>query len=54
MLSDHDPLTAGFSWTRDSAFQLSDQFGGPHGDYSNDVDSVPAAARAPPAALRPP
>ncbi|MDF3143224.1 MULTISPECIES: jacalin-like lectin [unclassified Streptomyces] len=52
MLSDHDPLTAGFSWTRNSAFQLSDQFGGPHGDYYNDIDSVPAAARATTIGLR--
>ncbi|WP_105969117.1 jacalin-like lectin [Streptomyces geranii] len=52
MLSDHDPLTAGFTWSRNSAFQLSDQFGGPHGDYYNDIDSVPAAARATTIALR--
>ncbi|MFC8516129.1 jacalin-like lectin [Streptomyces sp. NPDC057257] len=52
MLSDHDPITVGFSWSRNSAFQLSDQFGGPHGDYYNDIDSVPAAARATTIALR--
>ncbi|MCH5671010.1 jacalin-like lectin [Streptomyces gilvus] len=46
MLSDHDPITVGFTWSRTSAFQLSDQFGGPHGDYYNDIDSVPAGARA--------
>jgi hypothetical protein len=46
MLSDHDPITATFSWTRNAAFQLSDQLGGPHGDYFNDIDSVPAGARA--------
>ncbi|MFJ3672175.1 jacalin-like lectin [Streptomyces sp. NPDC090106] len=52
MLSDHDPLTVGFTWSRNSAFQLSDQFGGPHGDYFNDIDSVPAAARATTIGLR--
>ncbi|WP_416985392.1 jacalin-like lectin [Streptomyces sp. T028] len=52
MLSDHDPITAGFTWSRNSAFQLSDQFGGPHGDYYNDIDSVPAGARASTIALR--
>ncbi|MFI9832731.1 jacalin-like lectin [Streptomyces sp. NPDC051913] len=52
MLSDHDPLTASFTWSRNAAFQLSDQFGGPHGDYYNDIDSVPAAARAATIALR--
>ncbi|PWI13122.1 endonuclease [Streptomyces sp. Act143] len=46
MLSDHDPVTVGFSWSRNAAFQLSDQFGGPHGDYFTDIDSVPAGARA--------
>ncbi|WP_369250983.1 jacalin-like lectin [Streptomyces sp. R41] len=46
MLSDHDPITVGFTWSRNSAFQLSDQFGGPHGGYFNDIDSVPAGARA--------
>ena len=52
MLSDHDPLTVGFSWSRNSAYQLSDQFGGPHGDYYNDINSVPAGARATTIALR--
>ncbi|MFE9995296.1 jacalin-like lectin [Streptomyces avermitilis] len=52
MLSDHDPVTATFSWSRASAFQLSDQFGGPHGDYFNDIDSVPAGARATTVSLR--
>ncbi|MET8025375.1 jacalin-like lectin [Streptomyces avermitilis] len=52
MLSDHDPITAAFSWSRASAFQLSDQFGGPHGDYFNDIDSVPAGARATTISLR--
>ncbi|POX50652.1 jacalin-like lectin [Streptomyces sp. Ru72] len=52
MLSDHDPITATFSWARNSAFQLSDQFGGPHGDYYNDIDGVPAGARATGISLR--
>lgn len=41
MLSDHDPIAVGFSWSRNAAFQLSDQFGGPHGDYFNDITGVP-------------
>ncbi|MEH0448615.1 MULTISPECIES: jacalin-like lectin [unclassified Streptomyces] len=44
MLSDHDPIGVGFSWSRNPAYQLSDQFGGPHGDYYNDIDAVPAGA----------
>src|SRR5207248_2739262 len=52
MLSDHDPVTVRFSWSRSPAFQLSDQFGGPHGDYYDDIDRVPAGARATTVALR--
>ncbi|RPF31303.1 jacalin-like lectin [Streptomyces sp. TLI_185] len=52
MLSDHDPISVGFTWSRNAAYQLSDQFGGPHGDYYNDINSVPAGARATTIALR--
>ncbi|MER6627576.1 jacalin-like lectin [Streptomyces sp. NPDC000987] len=52
MLSDHDPIAVGFSWSRNSAYQLSDQFGGPHGDYFTDIDKVPAGARATTVGLR--
>ncbi|MHA5049006.1 jacalin-like lectin [Streptomyces sp. SD15] len=52
MLSDHDPITAKFTWSRNSAYQLSDQFGGPHGNYFNDIDSVPAGAGATAVSLR--
>ena len=52
MLSDHDPITVNFSWSTNSAFQLSEQLGGPHGDYYNDINSVPAAARATTIGLR--
>ncbi|MEU1194171.1 jacalin-like lectin [Streptomyces sp. NPDC005859] len=45
MLSDHDPIAVGFSWSRNADFQLSDQYGGPHGDYYTDIDAVPAGAR---------
>ncbi|HET9653866.1 MAG TPA: RICIN domain-containing protein [Kineosporiaceae bacterium] len=40
MLSDHDPVTVKFSWSTNPAFQFSEQFGGPHGDYYNDINSV--------------
>ncbi|MFJ3306416.1 jacalin-like lectin [Streptomyces sp. NPDC086549] len=52
MLSDHDPITVGFSWSQNPDFQLSDQFGGPHGDYYQDIDKVAAGARATTIALR--
>jgi endonuclease/exonuclease/phosphatase family metal-dependent hydrolase len=44
MLSDHDPITVRFAWTRNPDLQLSDQFGGPHGDYFTDLDRVSAHA----------
>ncbi|MEV4314797.1 endonuclease/exonuclease/phosphatase family protein [Actinocrispum sp. NPDC049592] len=46
MLSDHDPVAVRFSWSRAAEFQLSDQFGGPHGDYFTDLDRVAAGAQA--------
>ncbi|MEU2779605.1 jacalin-like lectin [Streptomyces sp. NPDC007162] len=52
MLSDHDPITVGFSWSQNPDFQLSDQFGGPHGDYYQDIDKVAAGARATTISLR--
>ncbi|KQW07210.1 jacalin-like lectin [Streptomyces sp. Root369] len=52
MLSDHDPISVGFNWSRNAAYQLSDQYGGPHGDYYNDINSVPAGARATTLTLR--
>ena len=52
MLSDHDPITRRFSWSTNPAYQLSDQFGGPHGDYYNDIAAVPAGARPPRCRMR--
>jgi endonuclease/exonuclease/phosphatase family metal-dependent hydrolase len=52
MLSDHDPVSTKLSWSRNAAFQLSDQYGGPHGDYFNDIADAPAGARAATIALR--
>lgn len=52
MLSDHDPIAVGFSWSRNADFQLSDQYGGPHGGYYTDIDAVPAGARAVSLSLR--
>ena len=52
MLSDHDPISVKFSWSANAAFQMSEQFGGPHGDYYTDIDAVPAAGRASVLSLR--
>ncbi|WP_084599582.1 RICIN domain-containing protein [Actinoplanes subtropicus] len=52
MLSDHDPITVRFAWSTNPAFTFSDQYGGPHGDYYNDIDSVPEGAQATAISLR--
>jgi hypothetical protein len=52
MLSDHDPISVTFSWSTNPAYQESEQFGGPHGDYFTDLNAVPAAARASTIGLR--
>ncbi|GAA1189274.1 endonuclease/exonuclease/phosphatase family metal-dependent hydrolase [Kitasatospora gansuensis] len=44
MLSDHDPIAVGFSWSRNPAYQASEQYGGPHGDYYTDIDRVAPGA----------
>ncbi|MBB2944257.1 endonuclease/exonuclease/phosphatase family metal-dependent hydrolase [Actinoplanes lutulentus] len=40
MLSDHFPISTSFSWTSNPAYQVSEQFGGPHGDHYNDIGSA--------------
>ncbi|MCX3058270.1 jacalin-like lectin [Streptomyces sp. GXMU-J5] len=52
MLSDHDPVHVGFTWTRNPDYRLSDQFGGPHGDFYNDIDAVAPGASATKLTLR--
>lgn len=52
MLSDHFPISVGFSWSTNAAYQQSEQYGGPHGNYYTDINSVPAAARATVVSLR--
>jgi hypothetical protein len=36
-LSDHDPILVDFKWSLNNAFRVSDPWGGPHGDYYNDL-----------------
>jgi hypothetical protein len=40
MLSDHFPISTAFSWSTNPAYEFSEQFGGPHGSYFNDIDAV--------------
>ncbi|GIE74225.1 hypothetical protein Aph02nite_01750 [Actinoplanes philippinensis] len=42
MLSDHFPISTSFTWSTNAAYEFSEQFGGPHGDYYNDIDAVVA------------
>jgi hypothetical protein len=51
-LSDHYPIKVAFTWSQNPAYQMSDQFGGPHGDYYTDIAKVPAGARATTLSLR--
>ncbi|MEU4420586.1 jacalin-like lectin [Actinoplanes sp. NPDC024001] len=52
MLSDHFPISTTFSWSTNPAYEFSEQFGGPHGAFYNDVTAVPAGARAVAVGLR--
>ncbi|MDR7277016.1 jacalin-like lectin [Catenuloplanes atrovinosus] len=52
MLSDHFPISAAFTWSTNPAYRMSEQFGGPHGGYFNDLPAVPAGARATAVTLR--
>lgn len=43
VLSDHNPVLVDFSWTLSSSLRQSEFSGGPHGDWFNDLPSLPAA-----------
>jgi hypothetical protein len=51
-LSDHFPISTRFSWTTNPAYQLSEQHGGPHGGYFNDINRVKWGAQATSISLR--
>ncbi|KAG4439694.1 hypothetical protein IFR05_004831 [Cadophora sp. M221] len=46
VLSDHNPITVNYTWTVSSSFRQSNYFGGPHGNWFNDLPSLPAAPKA--------
>lgn len=52
MLSDMDPIRTHITWTENSSFQQSDDFGGTGGTAFNDIGSVPAGATASSITLR--
>ncbi|KAL3456477.1 Endonuclease/exonuclease/phosphatase [Aspergillus heterothallicus] len=46
ILSDHNPISSTFSWTRSDQFRTSDLYGGPHGTWFNDLPSLPSTSGA--------
>lgn len=46
ILSDHNPITVNFTWTVSNSFRQSGFWGGPHGDWFNDLPSLPAKPKA--------
>ncbi|KAI1759069.1 endonuclease exonuclease phosphatase family protein [Hypoxylon sp. FL1150] len=47
VLSDHNPVTANFSWTAGSSLRQSGFWGGPHGTWFNDAPTLAARTTAP-------
>ncbi|KAL4988175.1 Endonuclease/exonuclease/phosphatase [Aspergillus falconensis] len=45
ILSDHNPITSGFTWTKSDSFRLSNLYGGPHGTWFNDLASLSSTTR---------
>ncbi|KAL2840380.1 Endonuclease/exonuclease/phosphatase [Aspergillus pseudodeflectus] len=41
ILSDHNPISSTFAWSRSGQFRTSDLFGGPHGTWFNDLPTLP-------------
>ncbi|KAK0120133.1 hypothetical protein ONS95_011541 [Cadophora gregata] len=46
VLSDHNPILVNYTWTASSDFRQSNYFGGPHGNWFNDLPSLPAKPKA--------
>ncbi|KAL2802236.1 Endonuclease/exonuclease/phosphatase [Aspergillus granulosus] len=44
ILSDHNPVSSTFSWSRSNQFRTSDLFGGPHGTWFNDLPTLPTTS----------
>lgn len=43
LLSDHIPVRVDLTWSLVDDLRASDQIGGPHGDWYNDLESIPAS-----------
>ncbi|PMD65507.1 endonuclease exonuclease phosphatase family protein [Hyaloscypha bicolor E] len=46
ILSDHNPITVNFTWAVSSTRRQSGFWGGPHGNWFNDLESLPATPKA--------
>ncbi|KAJ7057779.1 mannose-binding lectin [Mycena amicta] len=46
MLSDHNPIRVEFNWALAATLRQSDLQGGPHGDWFNDLPSIPTSPKA--------
>jgi hypothetical protein len=46
ILSDHNPITVNFSWSVSSTRRQSGFWGGPHGTWFNDLESLPSTPKA--------
>ncbi|EAW08558.1 endonuclease/exonuclease/phosphatase family protein [Aspergillus clavatus NRRL 1] len=44
ILSDHNPVTSNFTWTLSDSIRQSDLWGGPHGTWFNDIESIPSTS----------
>ena len=42
ILSDHNPITVNYTWTVSNSLRQSGYWGGPHGTWFNDLDSIPS------------
>ncbi|KAH8601419.1 endonuclease exonuclease phosphatase family protein [Bisporella sp. PMI_857] len=45
ILSDHNPITVNFTWSASNSFRQSGFWGGPHGDWFNDLNALPTAPK---------
>ncbi|KAF2199331.1 mannose-binding lectin [Delitschia confertaspora ATCC 74209] len=44
VLSDHNPIQVDFEWGLSEKYRMSDYWGGPHGDFFNDMPALDAVA----------
>ena len=45
ILSDHNPITVNFTWSVSNYLRQSGFWGGPHGDWFNDIESIPSSPK---------